>query len=180
MTRTIILSDEKIMSSIYLLRGKKVMLDSDLAALYKVETKQLKRQVKRNKDRFPDDFMFVLNKKEFLRCQFGTSNQGGSRYMPMAFTEQGVAMLSSVLGSKKAISVNIQIIRVFTRMREVLLTHKDLLLKVEKLEQKIAKHDEDLHRHEQEIISLLTTLRRIINSEERQQSRNPIGFKRKR
>lgn len=109
------------------------MLDKDLAALYGVETKYLKRQVKRNLERFPEDFMFELNAEEFetLRRQIGTSSWGGSRYAPMAFTEQGIAQLSGVLNSPRAIAVNIQIIRLFTKMREVLSTHKELLLQLE-------------------------------------------------
>jgi phage regulator Rha-like protein len=124
------------MNKIYLIRDKKVMLDSDLAELYEVETKQLKRAVRRNIKRFPDDFMFELTENEFtnLRSQFGTSNWGGVRYSPMAFTEQGVAMLSSVLNSERAIMVNIAIIRVFTKMRELLSTHKEILQKLERIE----------------------------------------------
>src|SRR5258705_14009319 len=116
------------------------MLDMDLSALYGVETRYLKRQVKRNIERFPEDFMFelVLQELENLRCQFGTSSWGGVRYAPMAFTEQGVAMLSSVLGSKQAISVNIQVIRVFSKMRQLLITSKDILLKLEQIERKAA------------------------------------------
>ncbi|MGV9013865.1 MAG: ORF6N domain-containing protein [Flavobacteriales bacterium] len=114
------------------------MLDRDLAELYGVEVKQLKRQVKRNASHFPDDFMFELSKAELenWRSQFGTSNPSikqGLRYAPYAFTENGVAQLSSVLNSERAIGVNIQIIRLFTRMREMLLTHKDLILELEKL-----------------------------------------------
>ena len=111
-------------------------MDFDLAEMYLVETKKLKRQVRRNMDRFPEDFMFEINKEEFenLRSQIGSSSWGGSRYLPMAFTEQGVAMLSSVLSSRMAIEVNIQIIRVFTKMREMILNHKDILLKLEKVE----------------------------------------------
>lgn len=121
-----IIPEEVIMSKIYLIRARKVMLDMDLAELYGVETKQLKRAVRRNEKRFPPDFMFELSQKEFenLRSQSGTSSWGGVRYSPMAFTEQGVAMLSSVLNSDRAILVNIQIIRIFTRMREMLLTHR--------------------------------------------------------
>ena len=104
-------TEEKILNKIYYIRDHKVMLDEDLAELYAVETKQLKRQVRRNIDRFPEDFMFELTKDELenLRSQIGTSSWGGARYMPMAFTEQGVAMLSSVLSSARAIKVNIQI-----------------------------------------------------------------------
>lgn len=145
----ITLTDETIMSKIYIIRGQKIMLDRDLAHLYGVETKQLKRQVKRNIERFPEDFMFELSNQEFQdwRSQFGTSNEGdkmGLRYAPMAFTEQGVAQLSSVLNSPLAIKVNIQIIRIFTRMREMWLTHKDILLKLEELENKVAGHDRDI------------------------------------
>ena len=138
--------DEKIISKIYSIRGKKVMLDFDLAELYAVETKQLKRQVKRNPERFPKDFMFEINSKEFenLRSQIGTSSWGGTRYLPMAFTEQGVAMLSSVLNSSTAIEVNIQIIRIFTKMKEMLLTNKDILLKLHKIESKLIGHDDDI------------------------------------
>jgi phage regulator Rha-like protein len=145
MTKIIAIADEVVMNKIYLIREHKVMLDRDLAELYGVETKQLKRAVKRNIDRFPEDFMFELDDQEFenLRSQFGTSSWGGVRYAPMAFTEQGVAMLSSVLNSKRAIAVNIQIIRVFTKMRQLLMTHKDILLKLEKLEGKTDKHDEN-------------------------------------
>ena len=106
------------------------MLDRDLAELYDVETKRLNEQVKRNLNRFPDDFMFKLNKEEFnnLRSQIATSSWGGRRTIPFAFTEHGVLMLSSVLNSDRAIKVNIQIIRIFTKMREILLSHKDMLL----------------------------------------------------
>src|SRR3972149_11772160 len=111
-----------IESKILILRGKKIMLDRDLAALYSVETKMLKRTVKRNIERFPDDFMVQLTKEEFdnLRCHFGTSRLGGRRYLPYTFTENGVAMLSSILNSPKAIQVNIQIMRTFTKLREMI------------------------------------------------------------
>ncbi|MBN1493862.1 MAG: ORF6N domain-containing protein [Candidatus Omnitrophica bacterium] len=123
-------SIEIIRDKILLIRGKRVMLDRDLAALYGVETKQLKRAVRRNVTRFPSDFMFPLSKKELSdwRRQFGTSNfdKMGLRYSPMAFTEQGVAMLSSVLNSDYAIKINIQIMRAFVKMREFLATNKEL------------------------------------------------------
>jgi len=127
-----------IESKILILRGKKIMLDRDLAALYSVETKMLKRTVKRNIERFPDDFMFQLTKEEFdnLRCHFGTSSWGGQRYLPYAFTENGVAMLSSILNSKRAIQVNIQIMRTFTKIREMLATHKELRQKIGEIEKK--------------------------------------------
>ncbi len=123
------------------------MLDSDLAELYGVETKQLKRQVRRNIKRFPDDFMFELTQeeyKDFLRCQFGTSSWGGRRYLPYAFTEQGVAMLSSILNSERAVIVNIAIMRTFVKLREILSTHKELAFKLTELERKFEKHDEEI------------------------------------
>ena len=116
------------------------MLDSDLAELYDVETKVLLQAVKRNKDRFPEDFMFQLDQEEYeaLRSQFVTSNKGrgGRRFKPYAFTEQGIAMLSSILNSKRAIQVNIQIMRTFTKLREMIESHKDLKKKIEDIEKK--------------------------------------------
>lgn len=129
MNESLQISDNAIASKIYIVRGRKVMIDRDLALLYKVPTKQLKRQVKRNLGRFPDDFMFEMNRVEFKewRRQFGTSKSDkmGLRYIPFCFTEQGIAMLSSVLNSNIAIEMNIRIIRVFTRMREMVSNHKD-------------------------------------------------------
>ena len=129
---------EIIERRIYLIRGQRVMLDSHLAELYHVETKALNRAVKRNLDRFPEDFMFQLTDAEArnLRYQIGTSSSGygGRRYLPYAFTEQGVAMLSSVLNSQRAVQMNILIIRVFVRLRELLATHKDLAQKIEQLQ----------------------------------------------
>ena len=135
-------SIEVIQAMILIIRGRKVMLDSDLADLYGVETKYLTRQVKRNQDRFPDDFMFRLTQDEYLRCQNVTSKRGGRRYMPYAFTEQGVAMLSSVLRSKNAVQVNMAIMRTFVKLRELMITHKELALKIDALERKLRKHDE--------------------------------------
>ena len=146
---TIIIPDEVVLNKIHLIRGQKVMLDRDLAELYGVETKHLKRQVKRNINRFPTDFMFELTKNEFddWRHQNGTSNPSvniGLRYAPFVFTEQGVAMLSNVLNSPQAIEVNIQIIRIFTRMRKMIVTHKDILLKLEKMEKQTLKNTDDI------------------------------------
>lgn len=137
MNSSLIKSDYQ--SLIYEFRGHKVMLDFDLATLYGVETKRLKEQVKRNLPRFPQDFMFELNKAEFnsLRTQFATSKRGGTRYAPMAFTEQGVAMLSSVLNSEKAIQVNIEIIRAFARYRALIIESKDLRKELKSLDDKI-------------------------------------------
>ena len=136
------LSHEVIERKIYLIRGKKVMLDRDLAGLYEVETKTLNRAVKRNLNRFPNDFMFQLVNEEAkrLRYQIGTSNKrGGRRYLPYAFSEHGILMLSSVLNSKKAIEVNIQIMRTFIRLREILFTHKNIQKKIREMEKQYDK-----------------------------------------
>lgn len=123
-----IVPNEVIIKKIYMIRDEKVMLDKDLAELYGVQTKALKQAVRRNMDRFPLDFMFELTKEEFdnLRSQTVTSSHGGARYLPMVFTEQGIAMLSSVLNSDKAIQMNIQIIRIFTKIRKLVLENVDL------------------------------------------------------
>ncbi|MFH1128488.1 MAG: ORF6N domain-containing protein [Candidatus Omnitrophota bacterium] len=136
-----IISVEVIATKILMIRGKKVMLDRDLAELYEVDTRQLTRQVKRNIDRFPEDFMFQLTKEELqnLMCQNGTSSWGGTRKLPYAFTEQGVAMLSGVLHSKRAIKVNIQIMRAFIQLKRMLLTNVGLRRKIEEMEKKYDK-----------------------------------------
>ena len=176
--KSIVLAEEKIINRIFLIRRKKVMLDFDLSELYGVETKQLKRQVKRNIERFPDDFMFELTKNEFenLRCQFGSSSWGGIRYLPMAFTEQGVAMLSSVVNSQTAIEVNIRIIRVFSKMRELLFTHKDILLKLEQIEKNMIKQDGKMRKYEEDIQMIFEVLKVLLNPP--QESRPRIGFRR--
>jgi hypothetical protein len=167
----IIISEETIINKIYLIRGQKVMIDYDLAGLYRVETKQLKRAVKRNMVRFPHDFMFELTLEELqnLRSQTGTSSWGGVRYSPMVFTEQGVAMLSSILRSQQAILVNIQIIRVYIKMREMLLTHKDILLKLEQFEKQVEKNS-------YEIQLIFETLKQLLKSP--QEPRRQIGYNR--
>lgn len=141
------LPDELLLNKIYVIRNQKVMLDKDLAELYHVETRVLKQAVKRNLKRFPHDFMFELTQEEFeiLRSQFVTSSGwGGDRYLPTAFTEQGVAMLSSVLKSDRAISVNIQIMRIFTRMRQSLNDNLELRLAIEELRQKTQNNSSNI------------------------------------
>ncbi len=168
-----VIPDELVITKIYLIREQKVMLDFDLAKLYTLETKILKRAVKRNQKRFPEDFMFELTQEEYLslRHQIGTLKRGQhSKYKPYAFTEQGVAMLSSVLNSPTAIAVNIQIIRVFTKMRALLLTHKDILLQLEKMEKKLGKHDE-------QIALVFEYLKKLLSPP--QEPRPRIGFRRK-
>lgn len=167
--------DEFIMKKIYLIRGMKVMLDMDLAELYGVETKQLKRAVRRNEKRFPPDFMFELVQEELenLRSHFGTSSWGGIRYPPMAFSEQGVAMLSSVLNTDRAIRVNIQIIRIFMKMREMLLAHKDFIEKLNQIEQKLAGHDDNLLL----IFEYLRQLEQSRQQQDDQANRKKIGYR---
>jgi len=143
MTKTDLISIEKIEKAIYLIRGEKVMLDRDLALLYGVETKILNKAVKRNFQRFPPDFMFQLteDEAETLRFQIGTSNKGrgGRRYLPYVFTEQGVAMLSSVLNSQRAIVVNIEIMRAFVKLRQLLASNTELARRLDELESKYDK-----------------------------------------
>jgi hypothetical protein len=169
-------TEEVIISKIYMIREQKVMLDEDLAELYGVETRQLKRAVRRNGKRFPPDFMFVLDEKELeiLRCQSGTSRWGGTRYLPMAFTEQGVAMLSSVLSSEKAILVNIRIIRIFSRMRELLMQHKDIVEKLSQIEHKLIDHDDKILL----VFEYLKQLEQVKHEEKIYKERTQIGFRR--
>lgn len=133
-----LVSTEIIAERILIIRGKRVMLDTDLAMLYEVKTKRLNEQVTRNQKRFPEDFMFQLTSEEtnFLRSQNATSKRGGRRYLPYVFTQEGVAMLSSVLNSERAIMVNIQIMRAFAQLRRMLLTNRDLKRKIEEMEKR--------------------------------------------
>ena len=167
-----IIPDEVVMSKIYLVREEKVMLDSDLADLYQVETRRLNEQVKRNWERFPKDFMFQLTHEEWenLKSQNATSSWGGRRKLPYVFTEHGVLMLSSVLNSERAIKVNIQVMRIYTKLRKMLLTHKDLLSKVNELEAKVSNQDKSIKQ-------VFAYLKELI--QEKDQPREPIGFKRK-
>lgn len=164
------ISESVIASKIYEIRKLNVMLDSDLAELYQVETKRLNEQVKRNERRFPDDFMFQLTQNEWesLKSQNATSSWGGRRKLPYAFTEHGVLMLSSVLNSDRAIAVNIKVIRVYNKLKEMLLTHKDLLLKMEKMEAKVTGQDD-------KIMQIFNYLKQFI--QENEKPRTKIGFK---
>ena len=168
------LPDEVVMSKIYIIRGQKVMLDSDLAELYEVETKQLKRQVNRNIERFPEDFMFELTEQEFesLRCQIGTSKigRGGTRYTPMVFTEHGVLMLSSVLNSAKAIQVNIQIMRIFTRIKQALADNTEIRLIMEELRKKTENNTKNI-----EVV--FQYLDELIDKTKKPKPRTQIGYK---
>lgn len=142
----LLIPDEIVISKIYYIREQKVMLDSDLADLYGIDTRRLNEQVNRNIDRFPEDFMFRLNDNEFqvLMSQIATSKRGGRRKLPYVFTEHGVLMLSSVLNSKQAIKVNIQVMRIFTRIRQMLADNTEIRLEVEKIKNKLENQDKNL------------------------------------
>lgn len=176
-----IVPDEVLINKIYLIRGKKVMLDVDLAELYAVETRLLKQAVRRNTDRFPDDFMFELTKEEqtAVKEQNEALQQGSrAKYAPFAFSEHGVLMLSSVLNSERAIKVNIQIIRIFTRLREMLLNNQDILLKLEQLDKKIINLGFDVKMHDGEIETIFELIKEIMEEKKKPQTpRKPIGFK---
>lgn len=164
------LNIDSIKEKIYFIRGEKVMIDKDLAMLYQVLTKQLNRAVRRNSDRFPEDFMFILTKEEVenWKCQFGTSNSSlkqSLRKPPLVFTEQGIAMLSGVLNSPRAIQINIQIIRIFTRLRRMIDTYKELREKVEEME----KNNETNFRE------IFRVIRLLIKEDEK--PKNKIGFR---
>jgi ORF6N domain len=164
-----------IESRIYLIRGQKVLLDADLASLYQVETKVLNQAVRRNRERFPADFMFQLTRKEdeALRSQIVTSNEstgrGGRRYPPYAFTEQGIAMLSSVLSSKRAIEVNIAIMRTFVRLRQLLATHEELARRLEQLEWR-------QNEQGQQIQAVFETIQHLIEAPAEEPEKRRFGF----
>ena len=168
----IIIPDEIIMSKILLIRNQKVMIDRDLAELYGVTTGNLNKSVKRNVFRFPDDFMFQLNKDEFeiLIFQNGISSWGGTRKLPFVFTEQGVAMLSSILNSEQAVKVNIHIIRVFTKMRDYLTSNLNLTLEVEQIKKKLINQDKNIEL-------VFSYLDEMMEKQENPIERIKIGYK---
>ena len=172
-----IVPDEALLTKIYFIRGQKVMLDRYLAELYGVETRTLKQAVRRNIKRFPEDFMFEMTAKEFQnwRSQIVISNSEkmGIRHLPFCFTEQGITMLSCVLSSERAIEVNIRIMRLFTKMREMILTHKDLLLELEEIRKKMTTQDE-------RIDLVFDYLTQFITKDEGNSERREIGFKPKK
>ena len=174
MENEILLSEELISNKIYFIRNQKVMIDRDLASLYGIETKRLKEQVKRNISRFPEDFMFELTKEEFSnwRSQFATSNSDkmGLRYAPMVFTEHGVLMLSSVLNSDKAIQTNIQIMRIFTKVRQMLLDTTDLKIDILQIHKKLENHDKNIEL-------VFSYLDELIEKKENEKPRPKIGYK---
>ena len=174
-----------IESRIHLIRGHKVMLDADLAELYGVATKNLNKAFQRNRERFPDDFMYQLTRQEFanLRFQFGTSSfHGGRRHMPYAFTQEGIAMLSSVLRSPRAVAVNIEIMRAFIRMRGMLLSVDELARKVEALERKAVANDQNMEEVFAALKELMTPPeppRREIGFHTRPEDKGPAANRRR-
>lgn len=172
-SKTLIIPDELVMNKIYLIRGQKVMLDKDLAVLYDIQPIRLREQVKRNINRFPENFMFQLNEKEtdLMVSQNAIPSRkhlGGS--LPYVFTEHGVLMLANILKSERAMLVSIRVIEIFVKMRELLLTHKDILLQLQKIERKLTGHDED-------IALIFQYLKQLLNPT--QPPRNKVGFRRK-
>ena len=167
-----LLSEETISNKIYYIRNQKVMLDSDLALLYDVETKRLNEQVKRNLSRFPKDFMFQLTENEFenLKSQIATSSWGGSRKLPFVFTEHGVMMLSSVLKSDKAIQTNIQIMRIFTKVREMLLDTTEIKVDILQIQKKLENHDKNIEL-------VFSYLDELTEKKENGNERVKIGYK---
>jgi hypothetical protein len=171
--KSLIIPDQVVINKILVIRSKKVMVDKDIAELYGVPTKRLNEQVKRNKKRFPEDFMFQLTQEEKDEVVANCDHLKNLKYspnLPYVFTEHGAVMLASVLNSDRAIEVNIQIVRIFTQMREMLLTNKDILLKLEQLEKKAMGHDEDIQLIFEAVKGLLT------QPKEQQPPRRRIGF----
>lgn len=178
-TGAITITDEVVMSKIYVIREQKVMLDKDLAELYGVETKRLKEQVRRNIERFPEDFMFELTPEENrqLKEQIEQSGRGEhSKYPPFAFTEHGVLMLSSVLNSDRAIKVNIQVMRVYVRIREMIMLNKDILKRLEGIERKLTEHDGQILV----IFEYLKQLEKAKQEELEYKTRPKIGFRKQK
>ena len=181
MNKAVTVSEDIVINKIYWIRGQKVMLDRDLAEMYGVETRTLNQAVKRNMKRFPEDFMFQVTEEELeiLKSQIVILKKEsiGRRQLPNVFTELGVAMLSSVLSSDMAIEVNIRIMRVFTKLREALLAHRDILLKLEQLDKKLVNIGHDVKMHDGEIETIFELIKEIMEEKMRPLPRNPIGYK---
>ncbi len=172
MNSELILSEETISNTIYYIRNQKVMLDRDLAALYGIETRVLKQAVRRNITRFPEDFMFELSKEEFqnLTSQFVTSSWGGTRKLPFVFTEHGILMLSSVLNSEKAIQTNIQIMRIFTKVRQMLLDTTEMKLDIVQIQKKLENQGKNIEL-------VFSYLDELTDKKEEGKPRTKIGYK---
>ncbi len=166
--------EQRILNRIYVVRNEKIMLDRDLAELYGIETKVLKQAVKRNIARFPKDFMFEMTATEFTKWKesaaLSAADKQGLRYAPFCFTEQGVTMLSCILNSKTAIEVNLRVIRVFVKMREYALTHKEILLQLAKMEKEVKGNSKDIE-------NIFMVLKELLEKESKPTPRNKIGFK---
>lgn len=169
-----LVTEQKILNRIYVVRGEKIMLDRDLAELYGIETKVLKQAVKRNMARFPKDFMFEMTANEFKKWResaaLTAADKQGLRYAPFCFTEQGVTMLSCILNSKTAIEVNLRVVRVFVKMREYALTHKEILLQLTKMEKEVKGNSKDIE-------NIFMVLKELLEKEANPTPRNKIGFK---
>ncbi len=176
-----LVTEQKILNRIYVVRGEKIMLDRDLAELYGIETKVLKQAVKRNIERFPKDFMFAMTATEFKKWKENTilsaADKQGLRYAPFCFTEQGVTMLSCILNSKTAIEVNLRVIRVFVKMREYALTHKEILMQLAKLENEVSSNNKTTERNSKDIENIFMVLKELLAKESKPTPRNKIGFK---
>jgi hypothetical protein len=172
MTDQSFLSEETISNKIYFIRNQKVMLAHDLAMLYNVETKRINEQVKRNSSRFPEDFMFQLTEIEFenLKSQIATSSWGGSRTLPFAFTEHGILMLSSILKSDKAIQTNIQIMRIFTKVRQMLLDTTEIKVDILQIQKKLGNHDKNIEM-------VFSYLDELTDKKENESERVKIGYR---
>jgi hypothetical protein len=174
-TNTLVIPDEILMNKIYLIRCLKVMIDSDLSELFGVETRRLNEQVKRNMTRFPEDFMFQLSEKEInnLMSQIATSSWGGRRKLPFVFTEHGVLMLSSVLNSERAIKVNIQVMRIYVRIREMMMLDKNIMQRMEGIERKLNGQESRITI----VFDYLKKFEKAKQQESKQRNRPKIGYK---
>jgi phage regulator Rha-like protein len=173
--------EQKILNRIYVIRHEKVMLDRDLAELYGIETKVLKQAVKRNIARFPKDFMFEMTANEFKHWRENTvlnaADKQGLRYAPFCFTEQGVTMLSCILNSKTAIEVNLRVVRVFVKMREYALTHKEILMQLVRLEKEVSNNNHNTEKNSRDIENIFMVLKELLAKDANPKPKNKIGFK---
>ena len=173
--------EQKILNRIYIVRSEKIMLDRDLAELFGIETRVLKQAVKRNMKRFPKDFMFEMTATEFAKWKenaaLSAADKQGLRYAPFCFTEQGVTMLSCILNSETAIEVNLRVVRVFVKMREYALTHKEILMQLAKLEKEVSSNNRNTERNSKDIENIFMVLKELLAKESKPAPRNKIGFK---
>ena len=173
--------EQKILNRIYVVRSEKIMLDRDLAELFGIETRVLKQAVKRNMKRFPKDFMFEMTATEFAKWKenaaLSAADKQGLRYAPFCFTEQGVTMLSCILNSETAIEVNLRVVRVFVKMREYALTHKEILMQLAKLEKEVSVNNRNTEKNSKDIENIFMVLKELLAKESKPAPRNKIGFK---